>query len=234
MMKLFYSQTSPYARKVLMCAKELELEEQVCFEELHPIKNAEQLQAVNPLGKVPALRTAEGRLLIDSPVICRYLDDLACKEHGQKSLVWLTKSIDYNEVARLESFADGIMDIAYLYVMESLRPTEQQSPMWQQRRRDGMNKTVAFLEVVELKAFTADEHHLGQIALACALGYLDFRLVELNWRRDNSGLADWFERYSPRKAFIDTIPKTSFSNKHFMGDIAQAWLRFGLLSRRSQ
>lgn len=205
MMTLFYSQTSPFARKVFICAKEYCLEKEVNLKLLHPIQEADVLRAANPLCKVPALLVDNEDLLIESPIICRYLDELALKSTGTLSLVSPT-SLSVQTVTQLEALADGIMGAGYLNVMERLRPEEQQSAMWKERWVAAMLDTLNYLERKSLAAIEQEEHHLGQVAVACALGYLDFRMDYLAWRERAPRLATWFAGYETREIFKSTAP----------------------------
>lgn len=204
-MKLFYSRTSPFARKVLVCVKEYQLEKTVHLEILHPIRDSDVLRPVNPLCKVPALLTENKELIIDSPIICRYLDDLLLSSDHAQSLV-SPKSLSTSNVAQLEAFADGIMATGYLNVMENLRPVANQSAMWKERWTTAIQCTLDYLEQNSLSAIEKKEHHLGQVAIACALGYLDFRMDHLNWRNRTPRLADWFANYEQREPFKSTTP----------------------------
>ncbi|MDC0662370.1 glutathione S-transferase N-terminal domain-containing protein [Marinobacter sp. SS21] len=206
-MKLFYSATSPFARKVLVCATEHGLSGQLELIQAHPIQNADQVAAVTPLGKVPALQTESGRVIVDSPLICEYLDRLAVAA-GKQSLMpsLLDNPNQAEDDARLHALADGIMDAAYLYVMESNRPTEQQSAMWQQRWTEAVRRTLAFLEDAFRTTGLPAGLSLGGIALGCALGYLDFRLADLGWRDSHPALADFYGPLSARTSFLESAP----------------------------
>ena len=205
-MTLFFSQTSPFARKVLICVKEQNLEDKVHMELVHPLKNTDQVRAVNPLGKVPALITGTGALIIESSLICQYLDDLAIQDFGEKMSLLKGKEISDNRIRQLEALSDGIMNVAYLLVMESLRSEKQQSEFWKQRWKDAIEHTLTYIEKKEFEQLDSDENHLGKIALASALGYLDFRLDSLNWRSGVSRLPSWFGDYSTRNSYQSTIP----------------------------
>lgn len=206
-MQLFYSSTSPFARKVLVCAAEHDLSERLELTLGHPIQNADTIAAVTPLGKVPALLTDTGHLIVDSPLICEHIDRIAVSE-GQKSLIPSRTTSDEaaDEDARVHALADGIMDAAYLYIMESNRPAEQQSPMWKQRWTQAVVRTLDFLNESVEQGLSPSTLTMGGIALGCALGYLDFRLPELRWREDNPALADFYAPMSSRPSFLTSDP----------------------------
>ena len=205
-MTLFFSQTSPFARKLLMCIKEQKLDDKVHLERVHPLKNSDHLTKITPLGKVPVLKTSTDDLIIESSLICLYLDDLAVQKFGEEASLVKVKGVSESRIKQLEALADGVMSAAYLLVMESLRSEQQQSEFWKQRWKDAIVRTLAYIEKQESAQLESDANHLGKIALASALGYLDFRLDALNWRSHTSRLVSWFGDYSTRNSYQSTIP----------------------------
>lgn len=203
MMKLYYSKTSPFARKALVTAIELGLDNQITLEVAHPLRNAEVVSEANPLGKVPCLIMENGELVVNSPVICQRLIRMA---PGKQSLLSSAAST-VEDVERIHALADGIMDSAVALVMESLRPTEQQSPMWKGRWQQAVLKSIAYIESHEMSRLQHATLTLGHIALACALGYLDFRLPAMPWQEDSTQLADWYKTISDRPSLMQTVPK---------------------------
>lgn len=203
-MKLYYSTTSPFARKVLICAMEQNLNKRLEMRVVHPLKDAEEVASVSPLGKVPALITDNDRLIVDSPVICEYLDRIAVSE-GRQSLN--DNVADTNDDAVLHALSDGIMDAAYLLVMETMRPDEQQSEYWKNRWQKAIDRTLDHLERSWGNAGGSSALSLGAIALGCALGYLDFRLDHLNWRNERAAISRWFAGVGERESFAQTAPQ---------------------------
>jgi glutathione S-transferase len=197
-MKLFYSPTSPYARKCRVVAIEMGVEAQIEIIASSPMASGTDLLSVNPLSKVPALALPDGRCIVDSRVICQFLDGLA---DGRRV-------IPSDPVARIdcltrEALADGITDAAFLLTMERKRPSEQQSPEWIGRWIAAIRRTVAHFNVQLPQRSDPD---LGDIALACALGYLDLRHTDLAWRSHAPALADWFTAISHRHSLASTVP----------------------------
>jgi len=197
--QLYQAAVSPFARKVRVLVREKGLLGRVEEITVNPLADPRELQAVNPLGKVPALVLADGCALFDSPVICEYLDTISgaprfLPKEGERR--W--------QVLRLQALADGMMDAAVAMVYESRRPDPQRSAEWQQRRRDGILRSLSLLEtgVVML----ASPAHLGSIAVGCALGYIDFRLPELDWRRDHPRLTLAYEQLSALPSMQATRP----------------------------
>ena len=199
-MKLYYSTTSPYVRKVYVCAIELGLDEKLELIFTNPWEKDDKLLADNPLSKVPTLITDDGVVLYDSPVICEYLDTV----HGGGVLIPASGTEHWNEL-RLQALGDGILDAAVLRFLERKRPNSQQSNQWDGIQQSAIQRALESLEskVNEWKADVT----IGQIAVACALGYLDFRFAEDNWRQGQPGLTGWFETFAQRESMQATVPK---------------------------
>lgn len=197
-MKLYYSPTSPYVRKVRVVAIERGLADRIELVALSPFEDAERLSSANPLMKVPALAREDGPSLFDSPVICEYLDAL-----GPEAGRLIPQSGEPRwRTLRMQALADGVLDAAFSLVMERRRPEAERSASWSDRWSDGIRRAVA--------AAAADgppaRLDLGAIALGCALGYLDFRLDELGWRSIAPALADWYSALDARTSFAATRP----------------------------
>jgi glutathione S-transferase len=201
MMKLLYTPNSPYARKVRIVAIEkhieIALQEVVLSDPDCPVKN------YNPLGKVPVLVLNDGDSVYDSRVIVEYLDNRAPGTHliptDQSSKVW---------VRRWEALADGICDAAVAAMLEGRKPPEQQS---QANIDKQMDKVMRGLEVLNLditkKKWCVNEtFSLADIALGCALGYLDLRFKQLNWQDKFPNLAKHYSLLVKRPSFKQTMP----------------------------
>ena len=206
-MKLIGSLTSPYVRKVRIVLAEKKLDYQF---ELEDVWASDVITRMNPLGKVPCL-VMEGQDTItgsvfDSRVIVEYLDTLSpvgklIPPSGRERV----------EVRTWEALADGVLDASILARLEqtwSGRSTEQRSAAWTDRQ---MSKVHASLQAmshgVGEKAWCAGIHFsLADIAVGCALGYLDFRFPAIDWRAEHSNLARLYEKLAARQSFIDTQP----------------------------
>ncbi len=200
-MRLYHSPTSPYVRKVMVLLMETGLEGSVTL--VHaagtPVDAGTMPVAQNPLGKIPALERADGPAIYDSRVICRYLDDRAGgKLYPTGPRLW--------ETLTLEATADGILDAAILMVYEArLRPEDKRYAPWV----DGQWAKIArALDAVNGRwmSHLAGPLDMGQVAVACALGYVDFRHADRNWRLGREALADWFARFSERDSMKATMP----------------------------
>ena len=197
-MKLRYSATSPYARKVVATAIEIGLDGRVERVATDPWSADTDLPASNPLGKVPALETDDGTVLFDSPVICEYLDSLhdGPKLHPEGAARWTA--------LRLAAIGDGICDAAITRLLDTRRPENLRSPDWQQRQKAAMARACDLLEAEAASLEGAVT--IGHLAVACALGYLDLRWDADQWRQGRPKLAAWFEGFSQRPSIASTAP----------------------------
>ncbi len=198
-MQLRYSPTSPYVRKVLITA--IETDTTHLFEKVPtgPWDATTDLRNDNPLCKVPALVLDTGESLFDSPVICEYLDSL---HQGPK--VFPESGLERFMSLRMQALADGIMDAAILRRLELARPQEQQSESWLARQQLAMQRGVDDLQA-HAKVLQGPPH-IGAIASACALAYLDFRYADEPWRGDRDALANWFDTWCQRQSMLATQP----------------------------
>lgn len=198
-MQLFYSPTSPYARKCRVVARERglmgELEEVAC----NPQEDPAELHASNPLGRVPALVLDDGAAIFDSPVIAEYLDGL-----GNAPALIPAAGAPRFKVLVAAALAQGMTDSALAITMEGRRPEAQQSPDAVTRWR---NSIVRGLDQMwsHLKGLPGDLT-MGHIACGCLLGYLDLRHGNLNWRDGRDDLATWFAEFNARPAMQETDP----------------------------
>jgi len=192
-MKLFFSQTSPYVRKVMICAHELGLSNQIELlpSKASPVDRDKSIVEKNPLGKVPTLLTQEGLALYDSRVICEYLND-----QGSGQLFPTNPALKW-EAITMQALGDGLLDAALLTRYETfLRPKEL---CWNDWVNGQIEKIHSSLQQFE-STIHNDSFHIGQITLACALGYLDLRFDHLAWRKSHPKLKDWFEAINKRES----------------------------------
>jgi glutathione S-transferase len=197
-MKLRYSPTSPYVRKVLITAIETGQDNVIERVPTNPWDPETDLPDDNPLGKVPALTVDERMTLFDSPVICEYL----CSRVGAPLMP--QGGIDRWRVLRLQALCDGILDAAVLRLLETKRPEEIQKPDWIERQQRVIGRALDNLE--KDVGNWSDEVTLGQITAGAALGYLDFRFPGDEWRNGRPALAKWYESFSQRPSMQQTVP----------------------------
>jgi len=183
-LKLYYSKSSPFARKVRISARLLGLERQIELIEVDPYADPSDLHQTNPLGLIPALVTEDGFTFFESPVICEYLNGIA------KDLPIIPASGAARLISlRLQALGDGIMNAAMLrrkLLTQTDTPSDNSLAVRQVRAVD---RTLDVLE-----AHPLGQHvDIGLISIACALGYLDFRYPDEPWRDSRPVLAAWFE-----------------------------------------
>ncbi|MFO1189797.1 MAG: glutathione S-transferase N-terminal domain-containing protein [Alphaproteobacteria bacterium] len=202
-MQLIFSPTSPFVRKVWALALETGLA--ACIERitLSPAAPDETVYLYNPLSKVPALTTSTGLNLFDSPVICEYLDSLhkGPKLYPPAPALWASK--------RREALADGLMDAAVLRIYEGRRPANERSPAWIARQTLKTTRALDTLEseAGELKGLNdKDPITIGEIAVGCALGFLDFRFEADRWQDRRPALAAWWTVFSQRPCMKASRP----------------------------
>jgi glutathione S-transferase len=200
-MRLFHAPASPYVRKVMAVLHETGqiADVEIVPTTVSPLDAGQALPALNPLGKLPTLEREDGTALYDSRVICRYLDDRAGGRLSPPApRLW--------ETLTLEATADGIMDSAVLMIYEHrLRPPEKAMDSLVEAQ---WAKIARSLDVLEQRwlSHLAGPVDLGQIALGCALGYLDLRYGARNWRGTRPGLAAWADRFAERPSMQATRP----------------------------
>ncbi len=200
-MILMQAGPSPFVRKVRVLVIELGLADEVEVQQVtaSPLGPDPALIAANPVGKIPTLIRDDGPALYDSRVICRYLDAKAEAGLYPESRLW--------EVLTLEATADGMMDAAVLMVYEArFKPEEQQSKDWIEGQWAKIDRALSALNSRWISHLSG-KLDMGQIALGCALGYLDLRHGDRDWRRGNDGLAAWYEGFSARDSMTATTPE---------------------------
>ena len=197
-MKLRYSTTSPFVRKCMATAIEAGVVGGLELESTNPWDPNTDIGADNPIGKVPALTIDDGSVLFDSPVICEYLDSL----RDDARLFPAEGSERWQALTRM-ALADGLLDAAILRRREIMRLAEEQSPWWMERQLGIVNRA---LDAMEIDSNIFDGVDIGLLTIAIALGYLDFRLPELDWRETHPRLAAWYAEFSQRPSLRDTVP----------------------------
>ena len=195
-MQLKFSPNSPYVRKVMVLAHELGLDGRI---EKQPVAQSPytpdlEVGRLNPLGKVPVLVTDDGMVLFDSTVACEYLSTLAGDSR------WFPAPGPARwEALRSNAVAGGLLEAAQLCRMELARPAEVRYPPWLEAQTRKIEQALHFLE-----SHSPMQEDIGAIAVACALGWLDFRWPDLEWRVGKPKLEDWFETFSRRTSFART------------------------------
>src|SRR5438270_14084188 len=167
-MKLRHNPASPYVRKVMVVAHELGLADRIelLSTAVSPVESNATLAAENPLMKVPALVTDDGQVLFDSPVICEYLDTL-----GSGPKLFPADGPARWTALRQQALGDGVLDALILCRYEQTRPEDKRWTGWTDGQRTKADQGIAACEEEDFSGART----IGHVAIACMLGYLDFR-----------------------------------------------------------
>ena len=203
-MKLRYSPTSPYVRKVSITAIEAGLADKIENVATDPWSAETDLGQSNPIGKVPCLVTDTGDPIYDSPVICEYLDSL---NGGPKMFPEDTDT--RFKALTLAAAGDGMLDAGVLLLIETMRrPEELRWDWWTERQTTVVNRCMDVSDAAADGMATTDGPiTIAEIAIGAGLGWIDLRFPNLGWRKDRPALADWFDKISERPSFEQTVPK---------------------------
>jgi glutathione S-transferase len=202
-MKLIGAVTSPYVRKVRVVMAEKKLDYQFIQED---VWNSSAIVATNPLGKVPCLVMEGGEAVFDSRVIVEYVDNLS-----PVGKLIPSAGRERAEVRTWEALADGVMDAAILARLEATWPGRsegERSSAWIERQLGKVDAALAAMaKGLGDKPFCCGIHlSLADIAVGCALGYLDFRFPQIAWRQRHLALAKLSDKLAQRPSFIDSAP----------------------------
>ena len=198
-MKLYFTQNSPYARRPRLVLHETGLTDRIEEVDLTPrAENDAVLFANGPGGKVPALMTDTDAFIVESLLICRYLDDLS------GNALTPAEPAARDAALQLEGVASVLMDTLYFRTHEGRREATQQVDAI--KEKDAKIANAAYDALNAAAPDFTDALNIGMIAAVAALGYADWRHPGDNWRDGRSGLADWFEQVSERPAMTLTAP----------------------------
>jgi len=200
-MELTHNTASPFIRKVMVCLHETGQLDKVTLVPSagHPTATGSLPVAQNPLGKVPALIRTDGPTLYDSRVICRFIDDLGNGGlYPSAPRLW--------ETLTLEATGDGILDAAVLMVYEHrARTPGTQDETWVEGQWAKIDRTLTALEARWMPHLQGPLD-IGVITVGCALGYLDFRHGDRDWRATRPALAAWEAAFVQRDSMAATVP----------------------------
>ena len=202
-MKLLYAPTSPFVRKVMVCAHLTGQADRIEWLDsaAHPIRRDPRIAAHNPLAKVPTLILDDGQSLFDSRVICEYL-----AASGRPTNLFPGEGRPRWRALSLQALGDGLLDAALLARYETTaRPEDLQ---WQEWRSAQLRKVAACVEEIERAsaALQVDDPTIGEVTIGSALGYLDFRFPEFRWRETSPDAAAWNARFQSTDAMSATVP----------------------------
>ena len=203
MLKLLFAPTSPFVRKVMVCAHltgqagNIQLLDSAA----HPVRRDARIAVHNPLAKVPTLILQDGQALYDSRVICEYLSSQA-----DAGTIFPASGADRWKALSRQALGDGLLDAALLARYElTARPPEFQWPTW---REALLTKVTACLASIEAIAsdLAHDKPTIGEITIGCALGYLDFRYANEPWRPGHPKLEAWYAKVVKLPPLAETMP----------------------------
>ncbi|WP_347269703.1 glutathione S-transferase family protein [Rhizorhabdus histidinilytica] len=197
-MKLHWSPSSPFVRKVLVVARELDLLDRIACERavVGPARLNRDLMDDNPLNKIPTLVARESLVLFDSRVICEYLDNL-----DGRALMFPRDPARRWPALRRQALGDGMTETAVLLRDEHWRGDGHRSTAHLLAYRA---KVAACLATLEADDLAAERPDIGHVAVACALSYLDFRMPEIGWRDGHPRLAAWESAMAQRPSLALT------------------------------
>lgn len=198
-MKLHWSPKSPYVRKVMICAEELQISDQLELVRsvAAMLKPNPAIMQDNPLSKIPTMVLSDGTVLFDSSVICQYLNDIA------KGPLFPSQGAAKWQALRWQAFGDGLLDALILWRNERERepPLRVLMEAFELKTRTSLARLETEAEALEAAPFA-----IGHVSLCCALGYLDYRFDALGWRAITPRLATWYAAMQKKKSVQSTAP----------------------------
>jgi glutathione S-transferase len=195
-MKLYSNAASPFARKCRVIAHELGLK----LEEIRTLPMQEpEFRKLNPLCKIPALVLDDGSVLIDSPVICEYLNHAGGGKFFPGMSVWRHSGGRWKALG-LAALGDGLADAAVAWVILG-----RENPVPEAARQRQMQTVLATLDALERVKFAKDPT-IGEITVACAIGYVEFRMPDLDWKSSRPNLSAWYTKFCEYPSMKATAP----------------------------
>ncbi len=200
-MKLLGTNTSPYVRKARLVLLEKHIPHTYLIDP--PREPGSQVARANPLGRIPALLLDDDTCVFDSPVIAEYADSL----NDTPILIPRNDALARMRVKRWEALADGIIDSAVVVRIETMRPTDKQDADIIRRHNDAITRALAYAaaQLGQRKWCEGVAITLADLALACALVYMDLRQTGRDWRGAHPDLAAWFARMNKRESVRATL-----------------------------
>jgi len=195
-LKLYTNAASPFGRKCRVIARELDIK----LEEVNTMPfQSPDFRKVNPLGKIPALVLDDGSVLIDSPVICEYLNHVGGGKFFPGMSLWRQNSGRWKALG-LQALGDGLADAAVAWTL--LGRAERVPEAARARQKETV---LAALDALEKVKFSKDPT-IGEISVACAIGYVELRLTDLDWRTTHPNLSGWYAQFCEYPSMKATVP----------------------------
>ena len=200
-MKLIANPFSPYSRKVRIVLTEKRIDYDFVID--NPGDAATHVPDFNPLGKIPVLVLDDDTTLFDSRVIVEYLDNAS-----PVARLIPDDTRHRIQVRRWEALADGCTEAGVAIVVEKRRTADKQSAEWISRQQGKVERALQAMsdELAHKSWCSGDHYNLSDIAVGCALGFLDLRMADVNWRKLYPNLAKLYEKLLQRASFRDTAP----------------------------
>lgn len=197
-MKLYVTAPSPFARKCRIVAREKGLIDRIEEIFVDPYANTPALVAANPIAQAPCLIAEDGEPIINSPLICEYLDEIgACKRLVPDN------ATDRLRVCRMDALANAALEMGVKLVLEKRRPEAERSPSWTRRWTENMTRA---LDAVETALPECDDLDMGVITAGVAATWIGFRHPDFDWRTGRPRLVALRDRLEARPSFVETFP----------------------------
>ncbi len=193
-MKLYTTKRSPFARKVRIMAIEKNISLDLIDQDL--VNKSPELVAANPLGKIPVLLLDNGETLIDSPVICEYL------EHLKPEPVFIPKANRF-QILHLAAVGDGITEAALTIYMEKMRHPDSFNKPLVENQEKAIPRVYTYLES---QMDILSQVNLASVSVAAAIGYVNLRVPQLGPQHYSPVIQKWYEQFSQRPSMVQTIP----------------------------
>lgn len=194
-MKLYNTPTSPFGRKVLITAIEKGLDKKI---DVLPARTPEaELYKKNPLDKLPVLVTDDGEVIIESSLICEYLDEI-----GSGPKLFPTEPKARRKIVQAQAVAQGVLDAVVLVRMEDRRKPEERSAEWIERQQKKINRGIPALE--SLLATLPDALTAAHITFACCLWFMDKHTIGGDWRKTAPKLGAWYDAFKSHPSLVAT------------------------------
>jgi glutathione S-transferase len=197
-MKLYFAGPSPFVRKCRIVAREKGLADRIEEIAVNPYENAPELMATNPVVQVPTLIAADGLPLTDSPVICEYLDGL-----GDGPRLLPEGGADRLRVRRMETLANGALEMGVKWLLELRRPDSERSPSWIARWSHNLDRSLDALEAARPDPAVLD---MGTITAGVAVTWISFRHPDHDWQTGRPNLVALQAALEARPSFVTTRP----------------------------
>jgi glutathione S-transferase len=201
-MKLLGTLTSPYTRKARIVLAEKKIDYEWVVDSPNAVDSS--VPKYNPLARIPVLVLDDETAIFDSPVIVEYLDNLS-----PNNKLFPQPSRERLDVKRWEALADGVLDAAVAIRLEMQRPKKERSESWIEQQTRVIDASVDFMarQLGENAWCMGTPFTFADVAVGCALGYLAFRFIEIDWPRRHANVAKLYEKMMQRPSFGDTAPR---------------------------